>query len=335
MSPAPASIPHRSLSGRGAAAGLALLLSIASLAAPARADDTEAAQKAYDRGSAAFAQKRWAEAAAELSRADALAPNPVALESALKAALLADDPVLGMALVERAEGRAGLPETITTAAGKARARFGERAGKLLVRCAPSRRCTANVDAEPFPIEQRRWVKAGDHAVEIVVDDRSQRYTVKVDGAMTVEWSAPAPAEPAPPPDKPAAPPPVAQPPVAPPVTPPPAAPPAPLAPPPEPQGGLSPAWFWVGLGLTAAVGGMTIASGVDTLGKHSDFMDGIVDNPTPGQNAQNRTNVLIGVTSAFGLATAGVGLFAVRWSSKAPRASLRIGPGSASLGGHF
>jgi hypothetical protein len=332
--------------------GLRAALLAALLAAPtlARADDPEAAHQAYDRGKAAFDARRWAEAAGEFARADALAPNPVALESALKAAVLADDPLLAMSLADRAESRSGAGEAVIGAAKKARARFADRTGKLLVRCAAARRCTVNVDADPFPVEQRRWVKAGDHAVEISAEGKVSRYTVKVEGAMTLEWSEPAGAAPEAPPPAPSVAPPapsVAPPPPAPSVAPPPAPaaavlPPAAIAPPaatlaaPAPQEGLSPAWFWAGLGLTAVAGGLTIASGVDTLSKHDAFMNGLNEAAESGKAAQTRTNLFLGVTGALGLSTAALGLFAVRWHTASPRApALVLQPGGATLAGHF
>ena len=327
--------------------GLRASLLAALLVAPAlaRADDPEAAHQAYDRGKAAFDARRWAEAAGEFARADALAPNPVALESALKAAVLAEDPLLAMTLADRAESRSGAGEAVLGAAKKARARFADRTGKLLVRCAAARRCTVNVDADPFPVEQRRWVKAGDHAVEISAEGKTSRYTVKVEGAMTLEWSEPAAASPeGPPPAASVAPPPSAAPP-APSAAPlavlavlPPAAiaPPAPPPAEPAPQTGLSPAWFWAGLGLSAVAGGLSVASGLDTLAKHDDFMSGVTDSSVAGRAAQTRTNVLLGVTGAFGLSTAALGLFAVRWRSAPARApALVLQPGGATLAGRF
>lgn len=293
--------------------GLALALVVA-CAAPARADDPQAARAAYDRGAAAFTAKRYAEAAAELARADALAPNPVALASALKAAELADDPALAMTLADRAELRPGADEATLAAVKRVREKLGGRAGKLSVRCAAARGCSVTVDAEPFPIEQPRWVKAGAHAVEIATGAHVARYTVTVEGGRTASWQEPGAASPEPPKPE----------------------------PPnvgaqmvgaqtigaqtiearsvearsvePSPRGGISPAWFWASLGVTAVAGGLSIWSGVDTLDKHAAFVARETDDPSSGKEAQTRTNVLFVVTGAAAIATAAVGIFAVRWS---------------------
>jgi hypothetical protein len=87
----------------------------------------------------------------------------------------------------------------------------------------------------------------------------------------------------------------------------------------EAPGGISPIWFWLGVGATAALGGATIASGVDTLAKHDDYLG--TRQPggdEAGRRAETRTNVLIGTTVAAGVATGLLGLLAVRWSSAPP-----------------
>jgi len=91
----------------------------------------------------------------------------------------------------------------------------------------------------------------------------------------------------------------------------------------KPKGsGWSPIVFYVGAGLTAAAGGVTIWSGLDTQ-----------NNPGPdrvkeecagqgedcklyqeGRSKQLRTNVLIGVTAGLGVGTILVAAFATNWS---------------------
>lgn len=299
-------------------------LALAGAPAAARADDPEAARAAYDRGAAAFEAHRYAEAAAELARADALAPNAVALTNAIKAAELADDPVLALTLADRAEQRPGAGEGVLAAARRVREKMAPRIGKLSIRCAAVRGCAVTVDAAPFPADHPRWIKAGAHAVEIAMGAAVGRYTVSVEAGKTLDWSEPSAA-----------------------VAEPPAAPPKPIAAPPEPRRseppppprGISPAWFAVGAGLTAVAGGFLIASGVDAMGKHSDYVAFITNDPAPGQRAQTRTNVLVGVTAALGVATAAVGVFAVRWSpspaSSARAVVLTAGPAGAACTASF
>jgi hypothetical protein len=131
---------------------------------------------------------------------------------------------------------------------------------------------------------------------------------------------------------------------------PPVSPPQPAAtpsPPPSPHpeapsapGGLSRTWFFVGLGATAAAGGVTIASGIDAASRHSTF-EKLCQSASPapasckqdaidGQSAQTRTNVLIAVTAVLGAATVATALL-VRWHD----ASIALGPGRVSVQARF
>jgi hypothetical protein len=98
-------------------------------------------------------------------------------------------------------------------------------------------------------------------------------------------------------------------------------------PPPNPPvvrpdpGGISPGFFFAGAGLTALAGTGLILSALDTRRIHGQFeLYGCESSPAPpcagladdGQAAQTRTNVLVGVTAALGVATVALG-FLVRW----------------------
>jgi hypothetical protein len=88
--------------------------------------------------------------------------------------------------------------------------------------------------------------------------------------------------------------------------------------------GVSPAWFWLAVGATAAAGGATLVSGIDALDKHAAFTANPSDAAaSEGRDAQLRTNALIAGTAALALTTTVVGLFAVRWSSPPQRVAGR------------
>jgi hypothetical protein len=101
----------------------------------------------------------------------------------------------------------------------------------------------------------------------------------------------------------------------------PAPPPPPPPPPPAEDRGLKvlPKWaFFSGVGATAVLGGVTIWSGLDTLSTKDKYDDhpertGLKHD---GQKAQLRTNVLIGATGLFAVATAVVGVFFTDWKGK-------------------
>jgi hypothetical protein len=92
------------------------------------------------------------------------------------------------------------------------------------------------------------------------------------------------------------------------------------------RAGLAPAWFFVGVGVTALASGLTLASGLDAVAKHDQFAaNGCGSGATgprasdcdargrAGESAQLRTNLLLGASSVLAVATVAVGVFAVRW----------------------
>jgi hypothetical protein len=87
--------------------------------------------------------------------------------------------------------------------------------------------------------------------------------------------------------------------------------------------GWSPTIFFVGVGLTAVVGGITIWSGIDTLNNPgTDAVKEECKTPGPkcdelyqqGVDNQRRTNILIGVTAGVAVATGLIGVLATDWS---------------------
>lgn len=100
---------------------------------------------------------------------------------------------------------------------------------------------------------------------------------------------------------------------------------------------LHPAFFFVGVGLTCVSAGILTWSGVDTLSARDEFDK----NPTEeglssGESKQLRTNVMIGVTAALGVATAAIGIFAVEWGGGTDTtAKVSMTPGGVALTGTF
>ncbi len=81
---------------------------------------------------------------------------------------------------------------------------------------------------------------------------------------------------------------------------------------------LSPIIPVVGGVLTAVVGGLTIASGLDTVSKRDAFLgDKTQDRLDTAFSSQSRTNVLLGTTIGLGALTAVVAVFFTDWSSSA------------------
>ncbi len=268
------------------------MLVAASLAAPVRAEDAlDAAKRAYDRGASAYDAGDYATAASELLRADEIVSSDITLELALKAAVKADDPSLAMRLADRAEGRSKSP-SLSAAAEAARTKMGPRTGKITVSCHQGMACTATLDDAPIATAQPTWISTGEHRVVFDAAGKRQAFTVRVAAKASVDvvQSAVLPST------EPAAP------------------------PPPDPgsaadrSGGISPAWFWASLGVTAVFGGACVASAIDTKNKH----DAFVARPSSelsegGADAQLRTNLFLASAGVSAVAAAVLGLFFVQW----------------------
>lgn len=286
-------------------------------------DDIAEASRLYEQGTAAHAAGRFDAAARAFAAADDRVPDAAALEAALLAVLETDDAVLATRLATRT-ARAPFDEALSELAERARRRFADRVGRVVVHCDG---CAAEVDGERIVPGIASVVEVGTHEVTIAVGARTERRSITVEPSSIVTLL------------------PVASPePVA----------PDPVVPSPEPASpattGPSPAWFWVGVGLTGAALGGTIASAVDTASKRADFEA----EPSPplaeaGEAAQLRTNALIGVTAGLAVITGVVGLFVVDWGDDAgassppparaglgpPRIRLSVGPLGASLRASF
>jgi hypothetical protein len=113
---------------------------------------------------------------------------------------------------------------------------------------------------------------------------------------------------------------------------------------PRESSGWSPAVFWVGTGITAALGAVTLWSGLDTVkNPGEDKVQEACRDQRPdcqtlyddGRRRQTRTNVLLGVTAGVGLASILIGAVGTDWgdessaneigSSRAKKKSARAG----------
>jgi hypothetical protein len=315
------------------------VLLVCLLGGMARADDKADARAAYERGTAAYKRKDYQAAAAEYTRADTLAPNPVALQAALDATVQADDPVLGSELLERALARRAEGQ-LAKSIEAARAKFSGRAGRLTVVCMD---CSATLDGTAITTGTAHWTKAGPHAVVITRGASNESKTVQVDGGATVEVS------PTPPPKVEPKIEPKVEPKIEPKVEPDPPPPVVvvqsekPIEKPAE-RSGISPVWFFAGLGATAAFGIVSIAVGADVVDRHAKFVKSGCDRMDVGDCRKQAdagsteaavASVFIGGTIAFGAATI-LSIFFVQWKSPV-RPAAAIGPtgGWAGLNGSF
>ncbi len=261
-----------------------LLLAFALVWCSSSSASASPASDAYDQANVAFQERRFDEAALGFATADKLEPNPVALESALKASIAADDPAIGMEIVTRAESR---PPSARVAplAKQAREAFEKRAGRLGVSCPSEPRCVVRVDGRKREIGARFWVRAGTKVVEVVLPEAALSHQVDVMAGSEVDFAVPKYEKPKP---KPKAPP----------------APPMALPPPrviDEKPTGAHPGFAIATGALFLGAAGVTIWSGIDTLQIHSDFVH-LEATAEEGKSAQLRTNIMLGVTGGGALA---------------------------------
>jgi hypothetical protein len=283
------------------------------------------AHDAYARGTSAYRRGDYAAAAREYAAADALAPNPVALQAAIDATVMGDDPVFGTTLLDRARGEPRTDALLTTML-TAEKKFAHRVGRIRLQC-PSAPCLAAIDGAAAVAGDPVVVRVGSHAVTLEAAGTLVQRVVTVAPDETIVVG-PDPAPPVPTASSLSLPPPTPRS-------------PAPRPPKPTPvaaasRGGLSPVWFYAGLGVTAVAGAVTIASGVDTSNQHASFErtcpgpSSCHDLASSGQNAQLRTNVMLGVTAGLGALTLATVLL-VRWHD----ASLSVGTARVSFDARF
>ncbi|HEY5241178.1 MAG TPA: hypothetical protein VIJ22_06930, partial [Polyangiaceae bacterium] len=122
------------------------------------------AHAAYARGTTAFRRGDYASAAREYAAADALAPNPVALQAALDATVLADDPVFGTTLLDRARGEPRTDALLTTML-TAEKKFAHRVGRIRLQC-PAAPCLGAIDGAAAVTGEPIVVRVGSHAVTL-------------------------------------------------------------------------------------------------------------------------------------------------------------------------
>jgi hypothetical protein len=103
----------------------------------------------------------------------------------------------------------------------------------------------------------------------------------------------------------------------------------------EERDGLSPTWFWIGVGATTLLSGITLWSGLDTKARHDDYVNGGRNDDSlrsDGESAQQRTNLLLAGTGIAAIVTASIGLFGVDFGSSSVKASITPDPKLPKLG---
>jgi hypothetical protein len=282
----------------------------------------KAAAAAFDRGREAYKAEEYREAAEQFESADTSAPSAQAIELAIRARDKSGELERAATLAALALQRHPDDGNIQKVAPPLVARAKSELYELKVHCDSECDLTIAskiVHGEPAT-DRTLYLAAGSYVVRAGWSGNrslSKRAQATRGGSGTLEFEAPSEAsassEPAPDGEK--------------------TAPDTQSAP---KQGdeqpahsGWSPAVFWTGVGLSAVLTGVTVWSGLDTQSNPGvDKVKAACQGPDDGSclslynkgvSAQQRTNVLIGVTAGVGLATVLVGALATDWGPpKAP-----------------
>lgn len=267
-------------------------------------DEIKAAEVDFNRGREAYKQGSYTEAAEYFESADAHAPNDRVLELAIgardKAGAIDRAATLAQLGLDRYPNSERMKKVATPLIEKAKKEF------LTLTAACDEACNLIDGSRIVPgkpaTKRTLFITPGDHSIRAVwSDDRGVSKNVSGNAGETtaVEFKAPpipkkkiAKVEEEEPKEK------VVQ----------------------RPEtDGLPPTFFFIGAGVTVALGAATVWSGLDTVnnpGKQA-VQDRCIDADCElyknGRARQLRTNILIGATSVVGAATAVVGILLTDW----------------------
>ncbi len=304
--------------GLGSDAKLAMWLVFAgALVLPpmAHAEDAPVAPEAlhqaadeFEAGRRAMRARDFEAAALHFENADRLVPNADTLRAAIRARREADQLDRAATLAAMALLRHPEDSRLGEYARRFLATVEKKLHKVEVHCTPECSVALNNRATPYVRAERAtlYVEPGEHSVVAGwSSDRTELREVVAVAGETTTLELVAPEEPEPEIEPAEEPEPVI----------------APVILEPPQRGGLPKEVFWVGAGLTVALGGVTAWSGLDTQA-----------NPGPdrvraecagqgtscglyqdGLSRQRRTNALLIATGVTGVATAVIGFFATDW----------------------
>ena len=260
----------------------------------------------YDRGVDAHDRGFFADAAMFFADADALAPNDVTLETALRECVRADAAVLGMRLHARAARVVAPSSGLLSALRDVQLKFSDRVGYVQLAC---KACQATLGGVPLSTSVELPVEPGAHSILFDPDTTgSLELTIKAGEHATVSPRAPSP----------------------PPVT--------PVA----ASDGIHPGWLTIGIVTTLGLGAASIGSYVqasalaDELAilRAAHIVEGAADVSAAGQNAETRMIAFAALTGVSVVVTAALAIWAVDWDGS-ESVAISIGPGGLLARGQF
>jgi hypothetical protein len=297
------------------------ILALATVRPAAAQSNVPAAAKAFSLGQQAELAGDFRAASEHYELADRMVPSPEALRSAARARMRAGDEAAAATHAEALDRRYS-DERSHKIAEEILSALRPKLGRVSLSCTPA--CAVLVDGGANGVEEGTahvfYVDPGRHAISGSFGTRgSQQEMIEAQAGkeVTLSLTAAEPEEAAPVVEARAS------------------------LPPPRPTG-LPRGWFIAGAALTVGLAGATIWSGLDVLDKNKVYEEMATEKRLEeGQNAELRTNILLGATAAAAVAT-GFIAWKTRWSSRAAAekdTSIAIAPseGGAVLvfGGQF
>ncbi|GMV15824.1 MAG: hypothetical protein HS104_02730 [Polyangiaceae bacterium] len=301
---------------------LLLSLALAAAATPLRAQECDQGAETcgrleFEAGIEAYRTQRWADAAAHFEAAQKLRPHPVVLFNWALAQSKLRRYVSALGHFERVLADPETPKDLLPEVQNEKAQAERNVATLEIDAAPG--AQAFVDEQP--VEGVARVDPGEHHVRVVLDGKTLLdKTLRLEAGERLRLAVHRPKEVVVPPRKP-----------------------PPPRPPPPPPPGPSPLWFYVGAGVTAVVGGVTVWSALDTQRAFDDYerdLPGLSQRQADarvaaGHDKELRTNLLLGATALTAAGTAALGLFVVDWGRGRERAALYLGPTGLGAVGRF
>ncbi len=307
-------------------AAIGVVLACAGAIATARAQDAQppperikSAAEEFDRGRRAYLAKDFEQAAVHFESAFRDAPRAESLRLAIRARKEAKQLARAATLAAVAQQRYGSDAPTAELAKQVLDEATPALQQYDVSCKPTE-CGVTADgrvvSQSDALAQRIFLDPGPHELGIGFKTGSlaKHVDAKKGARDALAFEAP-PAETPPPP-----PPPPTD-----------TAPPPPPPPSPGPPHGkpLGPVVFFVGAGVSAAVGAATIVSGIDTVNNPGSASvrqqcagkDDTCPAYQDGRSAQLRTNILLGVTIGAAVVTGVIGLFFTDWGGHASAAN--------------
>ena len=296
------------MASRGTALLVALSLVVALRAEAEGEAREEQAARLYDAGVTAHDRGDFAAAARSFAEADQLLPNDVTLETALREALRADQPVLGMRLHARARRTLSPAPSLRSAMSEVLANFGERVAWLRVDCDD---CEAQLGEETLELAKDTPVEPGPQTLLLSIGAARERVEINLQPG---EHKRVRPGDKA-------------------------ATGPTPRAPSEGPSSGLHPAWLTIGIVPTVVFGAAALGSFIQASSLEGQLadkralnqLDGAEEIKRDGESAEVRIYAFTALTAVSAIVTGALAIWAVDWSGGSAQVGVSLNGAMAKI----